>query len=202
MARRMDYGSWAQIIGSYDLGTQRGAIHSMLPTQVAFASIEGGEQRVRLKGLGEGADVLFDLAVNPLRPSCGIPGSDLMFEEFVPVTPSLREVKLYIDGAEVSNYTPGSPEPKGHVAFAAPAPGREHRIPLAGDAPTEANVSYLLQVRPMGDARWHTMAAGLQRPNTADVDVNQFAGASAIEVRVLRNNGLETIEIFRERREF
>jgi hypothetical protein len=34
------------------------------------------------------------------------------------------------------------------------------------------------------------------------VDIDQFPGASAIDVRVLRSNGLETTEIFRERREF
>src|SRR5687768_257023 len=71
MARRMEYGNWAQVIGSFDLGARRGAILSMLPAKVAFASGEGGEERVRLKGLGEGDEVLFDLAVNPLEPSCG-----------------------------------------------------------------------------------------------------------------------------------
>jgi hypothetical protein len=46
------------------------------------------------------------------------------------------------------------------------------------------------------------MATGLERPDVADVDVNQFPGASAIDMRVLRSNGLETTEIFHERREF
>ena len=41
-----------------------------------------------------------------------------------------------------------------------------------------------------------------KRPNVADVDINQFDGASALDVRVLRTNGLETTEIFNERREF
>ncbi|MCZ7659306.1 MAG: hypothetical protein M5U07_16270 [Xanthobacteraceae bacterium] len=202
MARRMDYGDWAQVIGSFDLAARRGAIVSMLPAKLAFASIEGGEERVRLKGLGEAGAVLFDLAVNPLRPSCGTVGSERMFEEFVPVTEALREVKLYVDGVEVSQFAPGSAEPIGAVELAAPAPGREHHIPLGGDVPAEPNVSYALQVRPEGDTRWHTMATGLDRPNVADVDVNQFPGASAIDVRVLRSNGLETTEIFHERREF
>ena len=174
----------------------------MLPTKVAFASLEGGEERVRLKGLSEGGEVLFDLAVNPMTPSCGPSGNDRMFEEFVPVTPPLRYVKLFVDGVEASQYSPGSAQPRGHVELAAPTPGREHHIPIAGDAPAEPNVSYVLQVRPEGETRWHTMAAGLDRPNAADVDVNQFPGVSAIEVRVLRSNGLETTEIFNERREF
>jgi hypothetical protein len=201
-ARRMDYGEWAQIIGTYDLPARRGTILSMLPTKVAFASLEGGEERVRLKGLGEGDEVLFDLAVNPMTASCGTRGNDRMFEEFVPVTSTLRQVKLFVDGAEASQYSPGTAEPQGQVEFATPLPGREHHIPLSGDVPAEPNVSYVLQVRPEGDTRWHTMAAGLERPNAADVDINQFPGASAMDVRVLRTNGLETTEVFNERREF
>ncbi|TIS45797.1 hypothetical protein [Mesorhizobium sp.] len=202
MARQMEYGDWAQIVGIYDIKARRGAILSMLPTKVAFASKDGGEDRVRLKGIDDKQQVLFDLAVNPMTASCGTPGSDVMFEEFVPVTPSLRQVKLFVDGVEASQYAPGSPEPKGQVELAQPTSGREHHIPLAGDTPSEPNVSYTLQVRPEGDSRWHTMAVGLERPNATDVDVNQFAGATAIDVRVLRSNGLETVEIFRERRNF
>lgn len=202
MVRKMEYGDWAQIVGTYDIGARRGAILSMLPTKVAFASKEGGDDRVRLKGIDDKQKVVFDLAVNPMTASCGTPGNSRMFEEFVPVTPSLQQVKLFVDGVEASQYAPGSPVPKGQVELAQPVKGREHHIPLAGDAPAEPNVSYTLQVRPQGDDRWHTMAVGLERPNVADVDVNQFAGAKAIDVRVLRSNGLETVEIFQERRDF
>jgi len=202
MARKMEYGDWAQIIGSYDLGARRGMITSMLPAKIAFASKDGGEERVRLKGVDIKGKFLFDLAVNPMTASCGQPGNARMFEEFVPVTAKLIQVILFVDGVEASQYTPGSPVPKGSVELTAPEPGRSHHIPLAGDAPAEPNVSYTLQVRPHGDSRWHTMAVGLERPNLADVDLNQFAGAPAIEVRVLRSNGLETVEVFNERREF
>jgi hypothetical protein len=202
VARKMEYGNWAQVIGTYDLEARRGVILSMLPAKVAFASLEGGDDRVHLKGLGENEEILFDLAVNPMTPSCGIRGRDRMFEEFVPVTPNLQYVKLFVDGIETSQYAPGSPKPIGKVELAKPVHGREHHIPLAGDVPAEPNVSYVLQVRPEGDARWHTMAVGLDRPNTADVDINQFAGASALDVRVLRSSGLDTVEVFHERREF
>ncbi|MBD9628019.1 hypothetical protein IB279_34270 [Ensifer sp. ENS06] len=202
MARKMEYGDWAQIVGTYDLDARRGVILSMLPATVAFASKDGGEDRVRLKGIDDKLQVLFDLAVNPMTASCGTLGNDVMFEEFVPVTPSLREVKLFVDGVQASEYAPGSPKPKGQVELAQPTSGREHHIPLAGDTPVEPNVSYTLQIRPEGDSRWHTMAVGLERPNAAEVDINQFPGATAIEVRVLRSNGLETVEVFHERRNF
>jgi hypothetical protein len=44
--------------------------------------------------------------------------------------------------------------------------------------------------------------AGLAEPTAVDVDINQFPGAAALDVRVLRTNGLETTEIFQERRQF
>lgn len=202
MARKMDYGNWAQVVGKYDLSTRKGEIVSMLPATVAFASIDGGEERVRLKGFDEEHTALFDLAVNPMTASCGKSGTDHMFEEFVPVTPSLKDVKLFIDGAEVSSYVPGAAEPRGHLKLASALVERPNRIPLTGNVSAEANVSYTVQVRPHGDTRWHTMATGLAQPDMVDVDINQFPGASAIEVRVLRTNGLETVRVFEEQRQF
>ncbi|MDH0737326.1 hypothetical protein [Achromobacter spanius] len=202
MARKMDYGNWAQVIGKYDLQARRGSILSMLPADVAFASIEGGEPRVRLKGIDARQTVLFDVLVNPMTPSCGPVGPDHLFEEFVPVTPALKDVKLFIDDAEVAQYAPGARNPGGQLKLAAPAEGRLHHIPLEGDVPVAANVSYMLQVRPEGDERWHTMAAGVAQPSTANLDINQFPGAVALDVRVLRTNGLETVEILRERKDF
>jgi hypothetical protein len=202
MARKMDYGDWAQVIGSYDLGARSGEILSMLPAKLAFAALSGGEDRIHLKGVDKDQNVLFDLAVNPMTPSCGPVGNDRLFEEFVPVTSALEEVKLFIDGVETSHYAPGSSQPKGTVTLAAPAPGREHHIPLSSDAPREANVTYVLQVRPEGDTKWHTMAADLDHPDAANVDINQFPGASAIEIRILRSDGFKTTPVFEKRQQF
>lgn len=202
MTRKMDYGNWAQVIGIYDLTSRKGEISSMLPAKVAFASLEGGEERVRLRGLDAAGNALFDLAVNALVPSCGVVGDKRSFEEYVPVTPALTTVRLFIDDVEAANYAPGTPDPHGHLEMAAPSEDRPNRIPIRGDVRAEAGISYVVQVRPDGDKRWHTMAAGIARPETAAVDVNQFPGAKAIDVRVLRTNGLETTEVLSERREF
>ncbi|OWK22199.1 hypothetical protein AJ88_15805 [Mesorhizobium amorphae CCBAU 01583] len=112
MERKMEYGDWAQVVGTYDLKARRGTLLSMLPTKVAFASKDGGEDRAHLKGFDENEKVLFDLAVNPMTASCGVQGKDRMFEEYVPVTPALAQVKLFIDGARHRNMPPAVPCPK------------------------------------------------------------------------------------------
>jgi hypothetical protein len=202
MTRKTEHADWAQVIGTYDLKAARGEIRSMLPTKRTSGWHKGGEDRVRLKGLDAAGTVLFDIAVNPLTPSCGAIGDQRLFQELVPVTPALHSVRLVIDGQETHVHFAGSAEPKGRVSLGAPRAGREHRIPIAGDAPAEPSVSYIVQARPEGDTRWHTMAAGLAELTAVDIDINQFPGAAALDVRVLRTNGLETTEVFQERREF
>lgn len=202
MSRRMEYGAWAQVIGTYDLDAHSGSILSMLPTRVAFASLEGGEHRVHLKGFGPEQEELFDLAVNPMTISCGVQGSERMFEEFVPVTDALIELRLFIDGREASSFAPGMARAPGRIALGQPSAGTLTKIPLEADVAPEPNVSYILQVRPDGDSRWHTMAVQLARPDATNLDINQFPGASALDVRILQSNGKDTSEVFRERREF
>jgi len=202
MTRKMEYGDWAQVIGTFDLGARRGAILSMLPTRTAFASLEGGEPRVRLKGLSASEAELFDLAVNPLKPSCGPVGPEQMFEEFVPVTPELAEVLLFIDDVRAAAYQPGRVATPAAIALSAPNPSKPNRLPLHSEGAPQTNVSYVLQVRPDGDRRWHTMATGLAQPSIGDVDVNQFPGAEALDIRVLQTDGLATQEVFQTRRTF
>ncbi|MFJ2689425.1 hypothetical protein [Pseudomonas sp. NPDC087336] len=202
--RKMEYGDWAQIIGTFDLVTRRGEILSMQPSKVAFASIKGGEDRVRIRGLDEDGEVLFDLAVNPMTPSCGNTGTSRMFEEFVPVQDQLKVIRLYVDGAEAATYAPGMAQQHLKLSLGQPLTEKLHRIPIEADSapPIEASVTYLLQVKPEGDNRWHTMATGMDRPDAVEVDVNQFPGAKTLEIRILRTNGLATTTVLETKREF
>ncbi|WP_327440614.1 hypothetical protein [Pseudomonas donghuensis] len=202
--RKMEYGDWAQVIGTFDSNAGRGQILSMQPSKVAFASIAGGEERVRLKGFDADGGVLFDLAVNPMAPSCGNIQSSRMFQEFVPIHNQLKEIRLYIDGGEAATFAPGMAQQHIKLSLGKSLAGKLHRIPIEVDGvpPAEANVTYLLQVRPEGDERWHTMATGMDRPDAVEVDINQFPGAKALSIRILRTNGLTTTTVLETRREF
>ncbi len=202
--RKMEYGDWAQVIGTFDLANRRGEILSMQPSKIAFTSIESGEDRVRIKGLDEDGTVLFDLAVNPMTPSCGNTGTSRMFEEFVPVQEQLKVVRLYVDGAEAAIYAPGMAQQDLKLFLGHPLDGKQHRIPIDTESapPIEANVTYMLQVKPDGDKRWYTMATGMERPDAVEVDINQFPGAKSLEIRILRTNGLATTTVLETKREY
>lgn len=200
--RKIEQGEWAQVIGTFDLASRSGAILSMQPTKVAFASLPGGDDRVRLKGFDGDDRELFDLSVNPLTASCGTPGESRMFEEFVPMTRRLRDVRLYVDGVKAATYAPGSPQPSAPAALGQPGPQRLHRFPINSSTIVEPNVSFILQVRPAGDPRWHTMAAGIEKPDDAAVDINQFPGATSLDIRILRTNGLETSTVLETTKTF
>ena len=194
----MTPGKWAQVIGSYDLEAKTGSIKSVQPTTLAFTPLEGGEDRVHVKGFGAGKSALFDLAVNPLRISCGDGGNELMFEEFIPVTKRLKTVRLYVDGTEVARHEPGASAPPRRISLGRPDPTAPNRFSMRAEVAPTPGVSYTVQVRPEGDERWQTIGTGLEKPDAASVDINQFPGAKRLDIRVLQTDGFSSEEIFRE----
>jgi hypothetical protein len=202
MARKMEYGDWAHVIGTFDLAAKRGTILSMQPAKVALTSTVGGEEHARLKGFDAAGKVLFDLAVHPMRNSCAVQSNERMFEEYVPVQDALTTLKLFVAGVPASEYAPGRPSPPKSIKMGAAAPQSLHRIPLESETPPEKNVTYTVQVRPQGDERWHTMGVNLPTPAVGEIDINQFPGAAALDIRVLQSDGITKKEVFRDRREF
>jgi len=67
-----------------------------------------------------------------------------------------------------------------------------HQVPLIAGKATVVRV-YL--------NRWQTIGIGLFSPST-EVDVNQFPGAKAIELRVLQSDGFSEQEVFKETKTF
>jgi len=199
---RVQKGKWAQVVGAFDLVAKTGSITSVQPTTLAFAPLEGGEDRVHVKGFGTGKSALFDLAVNPLRISCGNAGNELMFEEFIPVTARLKTVRLYVDGAEVARYEPGLSAPPRRVSLGPPDPEAPHRLSMRAEVAPTPGVSYTVQVRPEGDERWHTLGAGLEKPDATKIDINQFPGAKRLDIRILQTDGFRSEEIFRETKQY
>jgi len=199
MARKMEYGKWAQVIGTFDIAARRGTIMSMQPATIAFAS-EGGDERVRLKGFDSAGNVLFDLPADPMKNSCAVETNERMFEEYVPVTDDLAKIKLFIKDVLASEYSPGSTMPSVAITAGPEGADQPHRIRLRTESAVPKNVTYTIQARPQNDQRWHTMGAGLSTPDVGEIDIRQFPGATDLEIRVLESDGLTKKEVFRQQR--
>jgi hypothetical protein len=202
MTRKLEHGSWAQVLGTFDLESKSGAITSLQPARLAFKSVEGGEERLRIKGFDNMGQILFDEAVNPMRNSCLPRDNAGTFEEFVPVTPSLEVLRLFIDGTEVADYRPGRLVEPSNITMGFPVADKPHRIPIRGQSVAEPNVTYTIQARPKGDNIWHTVGIGLPSIDLGEVDINQFPKAQKIEIRILQTNGLNEREVFHDEKEF
>ena len=72
------------------------------------------------------------------------------------MTDVLEILRLFTEGEETSEFAPARPQAPANVALSAASAETPHHIPLTAEATPEANVSYILQVRPDGDTRWHT----------------------------------------------
>ncbi len=190
-------GSFAHVVGTFDLAQRTGTIDYVTPVRVATETADLEDEGIRLVGEDEAKQKLFDKVVNPQRNSCAPHAQRGTFEEFVPISPSLRRIALLIKGAVAAEFVRGSATPGGAVAFGAPNADAPNRFALTaggGMAPAPG-VTYSVQAKPEGGMAWQTIAVGLKTPST-EVDVNQFPGAKSVAVRVLQSDGFSETEIF------
>jgi hypothetical protein len=196
-------GSFAHVVGTFNLEQGTGTIDYVTPVQIAAESADLADEGLRLVGEDEANHRLFEKVVNPQRNSCAPTMQRGTYEEFVPAPSKLRRIKLLIQGAVAAEFVRGSATGGGTVAFGAPIPDAPHRFALAassGLAPAPG-VTYIVQAKPADAPVWHTIGVGLKTPST-EVDVNQFPGAKRIAVRVLRSDGFSETEIFHNEKRF
>lgn len=202
MAKKPKSPAWAQVVGTFDLAGPSGAITSIQPAAGVDKPIDGGIDRIHLKGMDKQDQVLFDVAVNPLINSCSPDLDRGTFEEYIPLDRGLVRVGLYIDGNEVGGFAPGRPPKAPAIALGAPTAEAPHRLPMTSSAPPAENVSYTIQARPTDDTIWQTVAIGLPTIDLGEVDINQFPDAADLEIRVLQSDGFNEREVFREVKSF
>jgi hypothetical protein len=192
-------GSFAHVVGTFDLPEGTGSIDYVTPVRTATRSLAGGDDRLRLRGLDQAGRTLFDLAANPQYNSCQ-PRTDAgTYEEFVPVSPDLVRIVLEVGGRLAAEYRRGPAGAPGPIVLGAASAEAPHRVPLRAATATAVGVTYTVQAKPEGSPLWQTIGVGLPTPD-ADVDVNQFPGAVSVDVRVLRSDGFTEVEVFRDRK--
>lgn len=202
MTETITQGAFAHVTGTFDLKEKTGSIDYVTPVSTATAFLAGGDDRVRVVGVDRNNTVLFNQPANPRRNSCAPDASSGAFEEYVPVCAELALIRLFVEGELAAEYRRGEPN-SGAIALGAPAAGAGagHRLTLASGLAPAPGVTYTVQARGSGQDRWQTIGIGLFSPST-EVDVNQFPGAKAIELRVLQSDGFSEQEVFKETKTF
>jgi hypothetical protein len=193
----------ALVTGRFDLGKRYAHIDFVTP--VALPSVperSANEQSpLALRGIADNGDTQFQQPVKLLRNSC-MPKADYgTFQEYVPTVASLARIQLLYDGEkmhEVDRAGHARPGPDTFV-FGMPDPTKTNKLSLEATAPVADGATFTIQARPEGTTRWFTLAVGKKDPK-AEVDLNQFPGASSVDVRVLRSDGFSESEVFSESR--
>jgi len=202
MNKTLTKGKYAQVVGTFDLHDSSGTIDYVTPVDVATETSEGGIANLRLIGEGP-SGVVFDMPVHPQRNSCAPHAESGTFEEFVQVTPGLRTVKLMVGATVAARYErglgldlAGPPVTVAGLSLSSP-----YKMLISSAALPTPGVTYSVQAKPDSSSSWMTLAVGLDAPNS-EVNINQFPGASKIEVRVLRTDGFTETEVLRETKQF
>jgi hypothetical protein len=202
MAKKPKSDAWVHVVGTFDFAGPAGAITSVQPASDVSQVLAGGIDRIHLKGVDKNNGELFDVAVNPLINSCSPDPERGTFEEYVQLVPNLYRVDLVIDGQAVGSFAPGRAPKVDGIQLGAPVPGSSHRIPLTSKTPNAENVSYTIQVRPTDTTIWQTVGIGLPNIDLGEVDINQFPGATGLDIRVLQTDGFTEQEVFLDHRSF
>ena len=204
MVQAVQKGDFAHVVGTFDLQQATGTIDYVTPVRVAADSVDVEDEGIHL--VGENADHvrLFNKVVNPQRNSCAPQAKRGTFEEFVPVSPDLRTIKLMIADSVAAEFKRGDmAAAAGRIALGPASAETPHHLALSSAvavAPTPG-VTYVVQAKAENSDQWQTLAVGLPTPS-AEVNVNQFPGAAKVDVRVLRSDGFSEAEVFRDTRTF
>ena len=191
---------WIQVVGVFDSQEKTGEIFGLQPAPTEHDNPVAEGTDLSLAVLDQNEDVLSEVAVKPEFGSCGDEVQVGTFQVFVEAPADARSVSLRFKGEEISRMAPGPAEQAvEHFGLGA----REaHVVPLEQSGPADPNATYTLQAREKGTNIWETIDIGLDRPDAGRVDLNQFPGAGAIEVRVLKSSGFDSVEIDRSEIDF
>lgn len=196
-------GSFAHVSGTFDLDRKKGTIDYVIPVKVAVQSEDFEDEGIKLIGFDGADQQIVDKKVNPQRNSCAPHAPTGTFDEYIPVSPQLRRIKLMIKGVEAAQFTRGVSVSPAMVAMGGPDPGSPNRFWLDAvqTLTPSPGVTYTVQAKAEHEPNWQTIAVGLPVPST-NIDVNQFPGAKSVSVRVLQSDGFSESKVFEEKKTF
>lgn len=195
-------GHFVHVIARLNVKESNGKIMYVNPASFATTTDESGDKDTLLVVLSQAHEVLTTIHPFLRLPSCDEEGGRdvALIQEDIPVIKGMRFIKLIHNGKTCDIFDAGefaavnegagiAPIPT--LAVAAPFANRRKLI-LGGSFETltmeTRGLTYTVQARPHGAKAWQTLAVGRLTPDL-EVDVNQFPGATEVDIRVLRTNG-------------
>jgi|GEM_PF-3005900 len=185
---------WVQVIGVFDSENSTGEISGIQPAFAAYSPAPPKKGKLSLAVLDKDDNLLSEVPVEPEFGSCDDVVQIATFQAFVETPEAAHAISLRLKGEEISRLTP-EPGVNDEAEVFGLGPQTDHTVPVVTSKQLDPNATYTLQAREKGDAIWQTIDIGLAQPDAAAVDVNQFPGAKAIEVRVLKSQGFGSVEV-------
>lgn len=186
--------TWIQVVGVFDKASKTGEILGVQPAVKPMPTQDDANE-LALVALDAVGTALAEVAVVPEYGSCGDEAEIGSFQTYLDLPDATRALSLRHEGAEIAQFVPDSPKVSVDAESFGLAPLSGHTVGLTHNAAEPSNATYTLQAREKGAAIWETLDIGLERPDAAKVDVNQFPGAKVIEVRVLKSSGFSNVAI-------
>jgi hypothetical protein len=185
---------WIQVVGTFNRADHSGSFVAVQPAREENLPTERPESALTVVVEDAGGKRLTEVPVDPEFGSCDDIVDQGTFQSFLELPAEATTLRLLHEGRELSFFK--SPD---RAAMAAESfglgPRHGHSVALAHRTPADPNATYTLQAREKGASIWQTLDIGLARPDVGVVDINQFPGAHAIEVRVLKSSGFTSEEI-------
>lgn len=192
---------WIQVVGVFDTENAKGEISGVQPALPAYTPTAPKTSELSLAVLDGDDNVLFETPVEPELGSCDDVVNLATFQGFVDAPPKARAISLRLKGKEISRLVSNPAFNASGESFGF-GPQRDHTVPVISVNQPDPNATYTLQAREKGDPVWQTLDVGLAQPDATSVDINQFPGAKAIEVRFLKSQGFDSVEVSRKEIDF
>ncbi len=191
-----------QVVGTFNRADDSGDFVAVQPARTENLPSKRPESLLVVVVEDADGHRLDEIPVEPEFGSCDDVVDEGTFQAFLALPEGAAVLRLLYDGRELAVYASPTPAATPVAESFGLGPRRGHAVPLTRATPADPNATYTLQAREKGSKIWQTLDIGLERPDAGEVDLNQFPGAHAIEVRVLKFSGFATEEVDKTEIEF
>lgn len=191
---------FVNVVARVDTASGEGKLLYVNPSRTSVVSNVQGASGFELLVEDVDGEELLRVPAQVRVSSCSTDGdTGALIQQDIPFVEGARRIRLLRDGEELDRYETAQPSAAAGATLLATAGPQPHKTLVeAEQIEPEDGVTYTIEARPEGAAAWQAIAVGRARP-VFELDRNQFPGAAAIDVRVVRSTGFEEQVIAQQR---